>query len=169
MARDSKGRFTKKKTRRNLDAFVSGGVVHPVRKSANYKPERTTDQPKGGLTLGQIGDRESAWLDIAATRGDVARAKAKAGYAAALKTGRAQPDAYAAYRVKTKTIEKKQLHEEVLARNRKHKLVVKYDKAHAAERIRADATERERVAALKRDYAAAQAAKAATKAAKGKR
>ena len=36
MARDSKGRFTKKKTRRNLDAFTSGGKIHPIRGSRGY-------------------------------------------------------------------------------------------------------------------------------------
>lgn len=49
-ARDAKGRFVKRnpcRTKRpNLDAFVKNGVVHPIRKSADYDPKRAGEKPK---------------------------------------------------------------------------------------------------------------------------
>ncbi len=53
--RDSKGRF-KRKTRRNMEAFVKNGVVHPIRGSEGYSPQRA----KGDLTASSIfGHRKS--------------------------------------------------------------------------------------------------------------
>ena len=45
--RDAKGRFVKK-ARRNLDAFVKGGVIHPIRKSKDYDPKKAGERESKG-------------------------------------------------------------------------------------------------------------------------